>query len=91
MLPQVAILFLRNPIIGIVCCACGAIGHAAAALPMSVMNSRRLMGSPQAEDSTLPHRRKSRVVHHSNLATRLPQRVMERRSRREHFSSAAPQ
>ena len=49
-------LVLRNPIIGIVCCACGAIGHAAAALPMSVMNSRCFMYSPQAEDNTLLHR-----------------------------------
>ena len=37
MLSEVATLCLRNPIIGIVCCAC-AIGRAAAALPMSVMN-----------------------------------------------------
>jgi hypothetical protein len=41
-------------------------GHAAAP-PTSVMNSRRLMCSPQAEDHTLSHRWKSRVVHHSIL------------------------
>ena len=44
----VAMLFgdrvLRNPITGIAgCCARAASGHAAAAPPKSVMNSRRLM------------------------------------------------
>jgi hypothetical protein len=28
-------------------------------LPMSVMNWRRLMGSPQSDDHTLPHRRRN--------------------------------
>ena len=55
------------PITGIAaCCARAASGHAAA-LGSSDMNSRRLMCSPQAEDNTLPHRGKSRVVHHSNF------------------------
>jgi hypothetical protein len=34
---------LRNPITGIGCCAHAASGHAAAAPPTSVMNSRRFM------------------------------------------------
>jgi hypothetical protein len=38
------------------CCARAASGHVTAAPPRSVMNSRRLMRSPQAEDNTLPHR-----------------------------------
>ena len=42
---------LRNPITGIAgCCARAASGHAAAAPPSSVMNSRRLMLSPLAEE-----------------------------------------
>jgi hypothetical protein len=32
------------------CCARAANGHAAAALPRSVMNSRRLIASPEAQD-----------------------------------------
>jgi hypothetical protein len=54
---------LRNPITGIVgCCARAASGHAAAALPSSVMNARRLMsdmGSSRAlamaHAISLPH------------------------------------
>jgi hypothetical protein len=43
-------------------------GHAAAALPSSVMNSRRLMCRPQSEHCTLPHSgRKYRIVHHSKF------------------------
>src|SRR5262245_55694644 len=39
-------VLLRNPITGIVgCCARAASGHAAAAPPSSVMNSRRLMSN----------------------------------------------
>src|SRR5439155_14358749 len=41
---------------------------AAAAPPSSVIKSRRLMCSPQAEDHTLPYPWKRRVVHHSILA-----------------------
>jgi hypothetical protein len=37
------------------CCARAASGHAAAPLS-NVMNSRRFMYFPQAEDRTLPHR-----------------------------------
>ena len=55
----------RSPAL-VCCCARAANGHAAA-LPISVMNSRRLMGSPQAEDHTLPYPWKRRVVHHSIL------------------------
>jgi hypothetical protein len=33
----------KNPTLGILCCACAASGHAAAALPSSMMNSRRLL------------------------------------------------
>src|SRR5262249_43882677 len=43
---------LRNPIIGIGCCACAANGHAAAP-PRIVMNSRRLMAPPPAVDHGL--------------------------------------
>ena len=44
---------LRNPIIGIgACCARAASGHTAALL-IIVMNSRRLMCSPQSEDHSL--------------------------------------
>jgi hypothetical protein len=38
---------LRNPIRGAGCCARAASGHAAAAPPNSVMNSRRFMGYPK--------------------------------------------
>jgi hypothetical protein len=37
------------------CCARTASGHAAAAPPSRVMNSRRLMDSPQAKEDTLSH------------------------------------
>ena len=49
----------RNPMVGNfpTCCARAAIGHATAAPPSRVMNSRRFMGSPpQAGSRTLPHR-----------------------------------
>src|SRR5262249_52272110 len=47
----------------------GASGHAAAALPINVMNSRRRMRSPQSEDRSLPHRdRQYPVVHHSKFS-----------------------
>ena len=36
-----------DPMIGIVCCARAVIGHAAAAPPISVMNSRRLIAPPR--------------------------------------------
>jgi hypothetical protein len=59
-----------NPIVGR-CPACYAratSGHATAALPVSVMNSRRFMCCPQSEDCTLPrHGRKYRVVHRSKF------------------------
>jgi hypothetical protein len=44
---------LRNPITGIddCCSARAATGHPAAAQPASVMNSRRLIASPRAEDN----------------------------------------
>jgi hypothetical protein len=48
----------RTPV---ACCARAASGDATAAPPSSVMNSRLLMCSPQTEDHSLPHRRKSRV------------------------------
>jgi hypothetical protein len=59
----------KYPMVGIfvACCARATSGHAAAP-PSIVMNSRRLMGSPQAEDHTLPQCGKSRIVHHSILA-----------------------
>ena len=38
------------------CCACAVSGHATAALPTSVMNSRRLMAPPSADSYTVPHR-----------------------------------
>jgi len=38
------------------CCARAASSQPVATLPMRVMNSRRLMGSPQSEDRTLAHR-----------------------------------
>src|SRR5258707_14051836 len=49
---------LRKPIAGITgCCARAANGQAAAAMPSSVMNSRRFMGCPpQTGGRTLPHR-----------------------------------
>jgi hypothetical protein len=43
-------------------------GHTTDALPSAVINSRRLICSPQAEDRTLPYPWKRRVVHHSILA-----------------------
>ena len=50
------------------CCALAASGHAAAAPPSRVMNSRRLICCPQSEGCSLPHRgRKYGVVHHSKF------------------------
>src|SRR5262249_40621389 len=46
----------RKPITGIVgCCARAVSGHAAAALPRSVMNSRRLIVAPRGQNHA-PHR-----------------------------------
>src|SRR6516165_6482416 len=50
-------------------------GHAAAAPPSSVMNSRRLMGCPQAEDHTLPYCEKSALCITAKSAARLPRWV----------------
>src|SRR5262245_47867095 len=56
---------LRNPITGIVaCCARAASGHATAAPPSSVMNSRRLMGFPEGQGSQMNYSR-VRAVHRS--------------------------
>ena len=45
------------------CCALAATGHATAAPPTSVMNSRRLMLSfLQADECILPHKRSSRIA-----------------------------
>jgi hypothetical protein len=53
---------LKKPITGIAgCCARAASGQAAA-LATSVMSSRRLMCSPQAQDHTLPHRRRNAAL-----------------------------
>src|SRR5262249_35860670 len=53
---------MRSP-----CCACATLGHAAAP-PIRVMNSRRLMCSPLTRVLSLPHRsRRSRLVHHSKF------------------------
>src|SRR5438067_7312647 len=44
---------LRNPITGIAgCCACATSGHAIAAPPIDLMNSRRCMGCPQMRQSS---------------------------------------
>src|SRR5262245_51626673 len=53
----------RNPSTGIVCCARAASGHAAAAPPRSVMNSRRFTMAPvlRPKDSTLRYDR--RLLH----------------------------
>jgi hypothetical protein len=49
---------LRNPTTGIAdCCARAASGHAAAALPRSVMNSRRLIGSSPSQGSRIKYSR----------------------------------
>jgi len=45
----------------VACCARVASGHAAAAPPINVIKSRRLMGRPY-EDQTLPHHRMSAVL-----------------------------
>jgi hypothetical protein len=49
---------LRNPTTGIAgCCARAASGHAAAAPPSSVMNSRRLIHPPAINQAAIhPHR-----------------------------------
>src|SRR5258708_3176403 len=65
-------------------CARAASGHAAAP-PTSVMNSRRLMRSPQSEDHTLPQRCKEcRVVHHNKIGRRLQRWVSRDRGGRSH-------
>jgi hypothetical protein len=64
--------FVRQSITGIAgCCARAASGHAAAP-PISVKNSRRLMCSPQAGDHTLPHCRKSVLCITAFWPSRLP-------------------
>src|SRR6516165_9740355 len=67
----------RKPIFGNLpdCCARAASGHAVTALPSSVMNSRRLMGCPQAEDHTLPYCEKSALCITAKSAARLPRWV----------------
>src|SRR5215204_7131668 len=51
------------------CCARAASGHAAAAPPSSVMNSRRLMGSSRADPSSkLRLSQEACVVRHSKIA-----------------------
>src|SRR5262245_61627279 len=57
------------------CCARAASGHAVTALPSSVMNSRRLMGCPQAEDHTLPYCEKNALCITAKSAARLPRWV----------------
>jgi hypothetical protein len=48
---------LRNPTTGIAgCCALAASGHATAAPPMSVMNSRRFIRSPRWRGRIAPIR-----------------------------------
>ena len=59
------------------CCARAVSGHTAAALPRSVLKSRRLMGRPLADDCTLPHCGvKAVLCITAILATRLPQWVI---------------
>ena len=71
----------RNPITGFGgCCAVAANGHAATPPPRSVMNSRRLIGTPSVRGSYPTTPLKSRVVHHSILAIRLPQRALRPRA-----------
>ena len=72
----------RNPITGIVaCCARAASGHTVAP-PMSVMNSRRLMGVPsQASGRTLPHLlRTNAAVHRSKDSALMSQMGHSHRS-----------
>src|SRR5450759_4525185 len=45
--------FAEGPIVKLWLCAMAASGHAAAAPPISVMNSRRLMSDPQAQETAL--------------------------------------
>jgi CheY-like chemotaxis protein len=45
------VVILTNPITGIACCARAASGHAAAAPPSSVMNSRRFIQSPRRREA----------------------------------------
>jgi hypothetical protein len=57
--------------------------------PSSVMNSRRLMCSPEPEDRTLPQRcRKSRVVRHSKNCALMSQMGQKQTSRRPEAMSA---
>src|SRR5262245_43273148 len=51
------VLAPKNPIVFAGCCARAASGHAAAAPPTRVMNSRRLMGSLGSRARMLPHQR----------------------------------
>jgi hypothetical protein len=49
---------LRNPMVGSFgACACAVQGHAKAALPRRVMNSRRRMVAPSADELILPYLR----------------------------------
>ena len=68
----------RTPITRRGSCARAGDTHAAAP-PRRLMNSRRLMWSPHAEDYTLPHRLKKRLCIAAFLAAVLPQRVIHDR------------
>ena len=65
--------------------ACTGNPHAAA-LPSSVMNSRRLMGCPQAKDHTLPYCEKSALCITAKSAARLPRWV--RLGQTDHLAGA---
>src|SRR5947208_938120 len=82
----------RNPITGFVgCWARAASGHVAAAPPMSVINSRRLIGIPSCEDQTLSHCRKAVLCITACWPTRLPQRVISLGGDRARGTSLCPQ
>src|SRR5215831_10286395 len=68
------------------CCARVASGHATAAPLSSVMNARRLMCCPQAEDHTLPYCEKSALCITAKSAARLPRWV--RLGQTDHLAGA---
>ena len=72
------------------CCACAASGHAAAALPTSEMNSRRLMGRPKAKDKPTTLVNESCVLRHSKFGLSMSALGQKRTSRQLERMSALP-
>ena len=74
------------------CCARATSGHAAAAPPRRLMNSRRLIGSPKPfhRTRTLPHHWMGCVVHHSQIGGAMSESGRKRRIDTPEEFSACP-